>query len=330
MPSGMPDVPDKGETIPLRALVVSALVVGVSTGLAGVAPGGPDRTGPEGPPLFNALLEIATTPADSAESPPRLTCSGALIAPDLVLTARHCVAGTAEGHLLACGASPFGRPELASKLLVSVVPAPGQERDWLRVRRVWVPEEGSDLCGFDIAILSLITPVPAGTAVPFTLELDRQVQQGDRLRIPSYRRANRTHSPTIAQTSNHAEVACVGRACGIRVSRREFVLDAEVCGGGSGAPAINSGGRLVGVVSRSGRGCGPTILTDIQPHIGFIRSVAIPTSGTTRREDAARAGCSTNGRSGVGATVAHDDGVASVRSKRIEDRQGASSPGEMP
>src|SRR5690606_21243383 len=58
-------------------------------------------------------------------------CTGTLIAPNLILTARHCVAPT-TGEYVICNQSPFGTPYSGSQLYGTYEDRMSQSADYLR------------------------------------------------------------------------------------------------------------------------------------------------------------------------------------------------------
>ena len=85
-------------------------------------------------------------------------CSGALIAPNLVATARHCVALTTQQ--IDCATSTFPSPVPAGQMLVTTNPDMGV-MNWVSAKKIIVPSgPNTDLvCGNDIALLILLKPI---------------------------------------------------------------------------------------------------------------------------------------------------------------------------
>src|ERR1019366_1653156 len=97
----------------------------------------------------------------------QLICSGALIAPNLVMTARHCVDQTAQA--IDCATSTFGGlhaptsaffiTTIASELQVSV--------GWHKVKQI-ITTPGAKVCGNDMALLELNDVIAASEAPTVT------------------------------------------------------------------------------------------------------------------------------------------------------------------
>ena len=94
-------------------------------------------------------------------------CSGALIAPNLVVTARHCVTSTPSR--IDCASDRFGSllgP--ASAFNITTYYSMNQStQGWHSVSKIITPTP-TPVCGNDIALLILADNVPAGVATPIT------------------------------------------------------------------------------------------------------------------------------------------------------------------
>jgi hypothetical protein len=164
-------------------------------------------------------------------------CSGTLLAPDVVLTARRCIAILAGGEACpASGPQVAGQRDLTTiRVLVGEVAASAVER--ARVRSAIVAD-GGVLCGADIAVLALdatiddIAPLavhPTGAAV------------GDHVRSVGYGGGQKL-------VRDHVAVAAT--------SSRELSLAEAPCDVTPGGPVIDeSTGQIVGVLSRTGPAC---------------------------------------------------------------------------
>lgn len=161
-----------------------------------------------------------------------VVCSGTLIDEDRVLTAHHCV-GERDGD------NGFtGRAVSPDRILVELG---GDVIPWgeVGVRAIVAPPCGLAAGVGDIAILVLerrLVGIPT-----LTPSLDYAVSEGEHIEPVGFGHC------TASSASIERKTRVGGRIDALRPSR--FRLNAGICPGDSGGPALTSGGRLVGVVS---------------------------------------------------------------------------------
>lgn len=187
-------------------------------------------------------------------------CSGALVAPNVVLTARHCVANcvtttvscdenghstngihvsgelSAELVTIYTGASPrfTGRPDAVGKIVVA--------------------PKSDYLCDSDIALVVLDRSLT--DVAPMAVRLVAQVSPGETIRSIGYgQNDERIPLGTRLRKDN---VAVLAKGKGVSESKtalgpHEFEVGRSICQGDSGGPAISeTTGAVLGVVSRGG------------------------------------------------------------------------------
>jgi hypothetical protein len=241
----------------LRALAGALLTVGVVASSAGCSAGPAKKTPSYATPAaknddlidrpFAFLPPITLSSKEQAADDAivrilsDVTCTGTLIAEDLVLTAHHCVSARDENG------RPTGKDIEASSIEIELG---GDYLSWgeVKVRAIVSPDCGYRSGPGDIAILVLKRKL---------IGLPTKVPRLDSPPVgPAGKRAGETILPigfgrcALSRDAIKRERRGLGPIQGVGLS--DFVMSASICPGDSGGPAISqSTGEVIGVISSS-------------------------------------------------------------------------------
>ncbi|MCL2778997.1 MAG: trypsin-like serine protease [Polyangiaceae bacterium] len=184
-----------------------------------------------------------------------MACTGTLIAPKLVLTARHCVSSTDSSIACYSNGTPAGSGYVhgdysADSLYVYTgQQSPSNPMKSYAARGARLVTDGAThLCNHDIALIVLDTAI---TNMPISpVRLDSDVKLGELTTVVGWGVTKQGGSlPNVRQQRAGVPVMLVGPGS---MPANEFELSESACSGDSGGPSLSSAKAVIGVVSRGG------------------------------------------------------------------------------
>lgn len=201
-------------------------------------------------------------------------CSGSLLLPNLVVTARHCIAGSEDDTTaVMCDRTTLEHPDSAGAVfVVPLAQVSNDPADYHAVRQIRTPEGATSLCGSDVALLHLSSALELPALTP---RIDVPIVVDEPYSAIGYGVDGSAGPGGIRRRLEGLSVVCAGAECPASiVFENEWVGSAGVCSGDSGGPALDAHGRLIGVVSRGKDGCRSPIYADVFQYADWLRSAA--------------------------------------------------------
>lgn len=198
-------------------------------------------------------------------------CSGILVAPNLVLTARHCVSDTLD-QTFTCDSGGVGSSGGAvgadfapsSLWIFTGLEAPAQSSlasssaSAVGVRLFH--DDATNLCNHDVALIGLDRFIPSTDAESATLRLDSKPSHGELFTAVGWGLTSSNQAPSVRQQRARVPILHIGpysNSDGEEVPPNEFDVGEVVCEGDSGSPALDETNAVIGVASRGGNDLTP-------------------------------------------------------------------------
>jgi len=222
-------------------------------------------------------------------------CTGTLLAPNLVLTARHCVSDSTDGAFACDADGNLVQGSTGGELKGDFDPAKiyvfsGARRPDLSTATVFKDavhgrqafhDDAKSVCSHDLALLLLDRPIANATIA--SVRLDGGIKTGETFTAVGWGVTQDSPTPDERQARSGITVKRVGPFAGTNVEDpvpgNDFSVGEAICQGDSGGPALSDAtGAVIGVVSRGGNG---RDATDSDPSAGGVGSGTINEYTTT-------------------------------------------------
>ncbi len=187
-------------------------------------------------------------------------CTGALVAPNVVLTARHCVSKN-KSRTVVCDANGrstngdhvFGDVEARTIQIYTGADPQFSKEPVARGKQI-IRGEGNVLCDGDIALVVLDGALEGVQVLP--VRVGQAIHPGETIKTIGYGRNDQKLPIGTRMMKTGVDVLAVGRgtsASKTALGAHEFETGMATCEGDSGGPAISEKtGAVIGVVSRGG------------------------------------------------------------------------------
>lgn len=196
-------------------------------------------------------------------------CTGTLLLPNLVLTARHCLIADRTAANGDCASAIVPEPDATTR----VVAIPGADVDLApadthrAVREYLLPEDEGRLCGQDLALLVLDAPIQGALA---TISAVVPADTGP-FSVVGYGLFDGDWGQQRESTS--AKLICSGATCNdARLVARELLMNSGACEGDSGGPLFDAEGQQFALLSRTTADCTESAYLALSDYVPWLQT----------------------------------------------------------
>ncbi|MEO7111969.1 MAG: S1 family peptidase [Polyangiaceae bacterium] len=225
--------------------------------------------------------DFVITMADMVD-PTGLECDAVLLAPNLLVTARHCVGSVDDTDLSStCSAggaiskTPAVKGDFAAANFSFYADGLLEKSFAVHAAQI-IDDDANVLCGHDIAFIVLDGPIDGVATASLGTTADT-FAIGDTLSVAGFGATDSSGSGLDSKTlleRDDMNVVAIGPAAVQGPTAKdplmtgEFATSIGFCNGDSGGPALDTNGNVIGIVSRVVHNCttGPDIFTSTAAH----------------------------------------------------------------